>query len=101
MKKDSPHKILQEDQNILDNLPSKPLIKVRSKKDLWKKEDVLLKGELPLSSQTKEGIEDLKTKLFQKLESGLQESPLMILQVRQFESLKMVKEGLLKGYGAT
>lgn len=97
VKKGSPYKILNEDQNILSSLPSKPIIKVRSKKDLWKEEAVLFKGELPISSHTREGMENLKTELSKKLESELQESPLMILQLRQFESLKVVKEGLLKG----
>ena len=99
LKADAPAELLQQDQQILKQFPDVPVIQVRSKKDLFGEGDAptLSKDEVFLSSQTGEGLEDLKGRLLYKLEAEFRESPLMILQARQFESLRIVKEGLLKG----
>ena len=88
--------ILQEDQKILKDLPSIPLIKIRSKKDLIKDTDSLLKGEVPVSSKTGEGIEGLKRAIGERLKNYFEGRSLMIMQARQFECLKALQKSLQK-----
>lgn len=88
--------ILHEDQRILKDLPSTPLIKVRSKKDLVKNHDFLPNGEIHISNKTGEGIENLKNAIGERLQGYFEGQSLVIMQARQFECLKMLQESLQK-----
>lgn len=99
VKKDLSKKAYQEDLRILQDLPSVPVVKVKNKKDLLKTNEkaALSKEENQVSTLTGEGIEDLKTCLSQELQGEFKESPLMILQERQFETLEQAKVGFVGG----
>ena len=86
-----------EDQQILKNLPQIPLIKIRSKKDLMTKKDILFKGEIAISNRTGEGIENVKKTISQILEDSFEDRSVVVMQARQIECLKVLQENLKKG----
>ena len=86
-----------EDQNILKNLPSRPLMKVRSKKDLMTDKNKLSEGEISISNKTGEGIENVKKAIGQMLEDSFEDQSVVVMQARQIECLKTVQKALKKG----
>ncbi len=91
------YKSLQKDQTLLDSLPSLPLIKVISKKDLIKSKNDTLQEGIYISNKTREGLQDLKEAIVQKLEGQFKEASVMVMQVRHFEALKVVQKSLQTG----
>ena len=96
VKKKSSKEVLLEDQKILKDLPSNPLIKVRSKKDLMFDDISLSEGEFAISNKTGDGIEDVKKAISQILEDCFEDRSVVIMQARQRECLKMLQESLKK-----
>ena len=93
----SSKKTCMEDQQILKDLHDVPLIKVRSKKDLMPSHYSLSKEEVAISNKTGEGIRDVKKAIGQRLESTFEDRPVVIMQARQVECLRVTQENLRKG----
>ena len=95
--KKSSKEVLLEDQKILKDLPSVPLIKIRSKKDLISDDCFLARKEIAISNKTGEGIEDVKKSIEQMLEETFEGKSVVIMQARQVECLNVLRESLKKG----
>ena len=96
--KKSSKETLLEDQKILKELPSVPLIKIKSKKDLMPHDFSLSEREIAISNKTREGIEDVKKSIGQILEETFESRSVVIMQARQMECLNLIQKSLKKGY---
>ena len=92
---DSTRKLDEEDGKVLDMVRGKPLIKVLNKMDV-SKDDTDSDADVLTSAVTGEGIEKLKTLLYERGLGERSEDAAFLIEERHYRALKDAKECLQK-----
>ena len=89
----------EEDARVLEMIASKPLIKVFNKIDLTH-DETETDADVHTSAVTGEGIENLKSLLYEKGFGARGEDAAFLIEERHFEALKRANDSLQKSIAA-
>ncbi|MGL4387968.1 MAG: tRNA uridine-5-carboxymethylaminomethyl(34) synthesis GTPase MnmE [Brevinema sp.] len=96
---DQSEPLQQEDQEIIEKIAQfqKPVIRILNKADLPTKLSIDIKNTLSISAQSKEGLDDIFTAIYEFYTSGGvdPENDILIANIRQEKLLKQANQALL------
>lgn len=92
---DSSREFSQEDEEIFDSIKGTKFIVIKTKSDLESKNSKVFENEISISTETGEGIEDLKNKILELTQiSNISADSVIITNERHSEALARANESL-------